>query len=131
MRDKRGRRGMKRPLVFLAITSLGSVLMMGLVYASINPGGATATPTVFAGGSPGSWTVRSPLPTDAFGVAVASDGAYAYAFGGYSFSAPGAINQVYHYDPVADTWVSLASIPAVTYNAVAVYGNNGNIYVFG
>jgi hypothetical protein len=97
-----------------------------------NPEGlATATPTVCAGGPPGTWAVRAPLPIDAFGVAVASDGTYAYAFGGYSFSVPGAINQVSRYDPVADTWASRASIAVVTYDAVAVYGNNGNIYVFG
>ena len=75
--------------------------------------------------------MRSPLPTDAFGVAVASDGTYAYAFGGYSFSVPGALTQVSRYDPVADTWLSRAAIPANTYSAVAVYGANGNIYLFG
>src|SRR5438045_3241945 len=96
-----------------------------------NPGGATATPTVCVAGSLGTWATRSSLPTDAFGVAVAGDGTYAYAFGGYSFSMPGATNQVSRYDPVADAWVSRASVPAVTYDAVAVYGNDGNIYVFG
>ncbi len=45
----------------------------------------------------------APLPLDLFGGAAASDGTYAYYFGGYSFSTIQTVNTAYRYDPVADT----------------------------
>ncbi len=135
---------MRRRLAFLSVASLGAFLLMAFLYLSasaelpvaVSPawgqspqGGPTATPTPC--GASGTWSVRAPLPVDAFGVMVASDGTYAYAIGGYSYSTNAALTQVWRYDPVADTWTSRAALPAATYSGVAVYGNNGNIYVFG
>ena len=113
---------------------------MGLVYFSVgaesypavqtglSPGGPS--PNLAQGRSPsiGAWAIRAPLPIDAFGVAVAGDGTYAYTFGGYSFSVPGAINQVSRYDPVADTLTALASIPGNSATGRMLLDFDGDLY---
>ena len=74
----------------------------------------------------------APLPLDLFGGSAASDGTYAYYFGGYSFSTIQTVNTAYRYDPVADTWTTLAPLPQAEIVAAAVYYPPTNkIYVFG
>ncbi len=65
-------------------------------------------------------TVESP--------AVTSNGTFAYSVGGFS----AAINAVYRYDPVANTWTQMANIPTGLSDAGIAYAANTNkIYVFG
>src|SRR5205807_6890110 len=52
----------------------------------------TSTPTCVAGGTPGPWTVVSPLPLAARNFSMDSDGTYAYAAGG-SNQTIGALNR--------------------------------------
>ena len=64
--------------------------------------------------------------------AAASDGTYAYYFGGYSFTLIQTVDTVYRYDPVADTWTTMAPLPQAEIVAAAVYYPPTNkIYVFG
>ncbi len=61
--------------------------------------------------------------------AVASDGTYAYAAGGRFL---GVSSGFYRYDPVADTWATLAPLLTGLYDARAAYAANVNkVYVFG
>ena len=74
----------------------------------------------------------APLPLDLFGGSAASDGTYAYYFGGYSFSTIQTVNTAYRYDPVADSWTTLAPLPQAEIVGAAVYYPPTNkIYVFG
>ena len=41
----------------------------------------------------------APLPHDLFGAAAASDGTYAYVFGGYTFNGRQTLDTVYRYNP--------------------------------
>jgi hypothetical protein len=93
----------------------------------------TATPT--ATGTPcndnlGSWTLAATFPGGVMeSPAVASDGTYAYAAGGYNGSPT---NGMYRYDPAANTWLTLATMPVALYDARAAYAPNTNsVYVFG
>jgi N-acetylneuraminic acid mutarotase len=62
--------------------------------------------------------------------AVASNGTFAYSAAG--FVAGVVTNDVYRYDPVANTWTQLANIPTALADAGIVYAANTNkIYVFG
>jgi N-acetylneuraminic acid mutarotase len=62
-----------------------------------------------------------------------SDGTFAYEGGGYSFSAADNINQFGRFDPVANTWQSLAAVPDLSNGeASGVYAPNVNkLFVFG
>ena len=74
------------------------------------------------------------LPQTLFGPATASDGTYVYAFGGYHFpeAIGSTLDTVYRYDPVANTWTTLAPMPHPALIASAVYYPPTNkIYVFG
>ena len=70
-----------------------------------------------------------------FGGAAATDGTYAYVFGGYHFpAAPGStLDTVYRYNIATDTWTTLeAPMPSAALVASAVYYPPTNkIYVFG
>jgi N-acetylneuraminic acid mutarotase len=57
----------------------------------------------------------------------------AYEGGGYSFSAPGTINEFGSFDPVANDWTSLAPVPDLeNAEASAVFAPNVNkLFVFG
>jgi N-acetylneuraminic acid mutarotase len=81
-------------------------------------------------GTPGPWSVASPVPTAVFGPMVAGDTTYAYSAGGYSFQLPGATTQFARFDPVANTWTTLAPLPSAAYDGAAVYAN-GKVFVFG
>ena len=82
----------------------------------------------------GNWTNVAPLPQSVFGGAAATDGTYAYVFGGYHFpAAPGStLDTVYRYNLATDTWTQLANMPNAALVASAVYYPTTNkIYVFG
>jgi N-acetylneuraminic acid mutarotase len=70
-------------------------------------------------------------PLDAYGSGAASDGGYAYFAGGYSFSASASVNQLIRYDPVANSWTSLANMPQALGMPLAANGGNGKLYMMG
>ena len=81
-----------------------------------------------------SWVDVATLPQTLFGPATASDGTYVYAFGGYHFpeAIGSTLDTVYRYDPAANSWTALASMPHPALLASAVYYPPTNkIYVFG
>jgi hypothetical protein len=73
------------------------------------------------------------MPIDLYGDACASDGTFVYCGGGYSFSSGTTLNVFNRYDPVANTWTAMASMPdTLTLMASAIYYPTTNkIYVFG
>jgi len=90
-------------------------------------------PVVPAGGAcPTPWQLVELMPVDLFGAAGASDGVYFYHAGGYSFSQANTLSVLNRYDPVTNTWTTLAPMPTSAMMASAVYYPLGNkIYVFG
>jgi N-acetylneuraminic acid mutarotase len=90
----------------------------------------TATPTCLpsGGGTPGPWTVVSPMPTQVYGNGGAGDSTYYYSVGGSNIAAmqPG----VYRYDPVGNAWTTLAPIPTPVQDQ-PVIDTNGKLYAFG
>jgi subtilisin family serine protease/N-acetylneuraminic acid mutarotase len=95
------------------------------IFAAIT--GTTPTPTPTPCGRP-AWLQRAPMPFSAT-VTVTSDGTFVYAAGGLGdgFTVH---NDVVRYDPVADSWISLAPSPDYYFAGPAVYFN-GKIYIFG
>ncbi|HYE22809.1 MAG TPA: malectin domain-containing carbohydrate-binding protein, partial [Verrucomicrobiae bacterium] len=76
------------------------------------------------------WTAKQPLLEQLGEVAAASTGGYVYVFSGHESS--GQNNDLYRYDPQANTWLELAEqniIPAADH--VAAQAINGKIYIFG
>jgi hypothetical protein len=83
-------------------------------------------------GNPARWVVRKNLPVAVYGAAIANDGVYAYVLGGYSFLLTKDITDTVRYDPLANTWTSLAPTPHEVGLASAVYSPiNNKLYVFG
>ena len=93
---------------------------------SITP---TPTPTLCAS----AWQVVANMPLDLYGAGATSNGTFAYAAGGYSFSTGTSVNVFNRYDPVANTWTPLAPMTdSLTLMPSAVYSPiNNKIYVFG
>jgi N-acetylneuraminic acid mutarotase len=60
-----------------------------------------------------SWTARANLPVPLFGAVGASDGStYGYVACGYTSAGGGGFtNTLYRYDPIADTWTNLSTVP--------------------
>src|ERR1035437_9035942 len=82
--------------------------------------------------APASWVTVAPMPQDLYGVSMTSNGTYAYAAGGHSFSASATVNSFRRYDPFANSWTTLANMPAVAGMASAVYSPvNNKVYLFG
>ena len=72
------------------------------------------------------------MPPDLHGGSATSDGTYAYVAGGYSFSSGQNLDSLYRFDPVSDTWTTLAPMPQAATMPSAVYFPPSNkIYVFG
>lgn len=72
------------------------------------------------------------MPVDVYGAAGTSDGTYVYEAGGYSFTSGSTLDVFNRYDPVADSWNTLASMPSAAFMASTVYYPPTNrIYVFG
>ncbi len=78
----------------------------------------TATPT--ATPCPASWRFVASMPVDVYSAAGASDGTYVYEAGGYSFSSGATLDVFNRYDPVANAWTTLASMPTAAFMASAV-----------
>jgi N-acetylneuraminic acid mutarotase len=77
-----------------------------------------------------SWSIVANYPAVIQSPAVSTDGTYAYSGGGSNNFVP--IDGFYRYDPVADMWTTLASLPQALFDARAAYAANVNkIYVFG
>jgi hypothetical protein len=81
--------------------------------------------------TPGPWALVSPYPSGGIeSVSLGSDGTYAYAAGGLAVGVPSSAAN--RYDPLANTWTSLAPMPMALYAARGVYAANTNtFYVFG
>ena len=80
----------------------------------------------------GPWIFKADYPFSADGVAVATDGTFAYAFGGHTFPGGTVHAEVNRYNPATNSWSPLASMTAgPDYLFHAEYGGNGNIYVMG
>ena len=79
------------------------------------------------------WTQAAPVGIDHYGGFMDSDGTFAYEGGGYSFSVGDNINEFGRFDPVANTWTSLAPVPDLNNGAASgVYAPNVNkFFVFG
>lgn len=94
-------------------------------------GGPTATPTCVVAGTPGPWVNKTPYPQSVYGAGVASDGTYAYAFGGNTIGGS-AHAEAYRYNPATDSWTPLARVATgPDYLFHAIYGDNGKIYLMG
>ena len=84
---------------------------------------------LFAACTPGSWLVKANYPAVLESPAVGTDGTFAYSAGGFAGAAS---NGVYRYNPVANTWATLPTLPTALYDARATYAANTNsFYVFG
>jgi hypothetical protein len=76
------------------------------------------------------WTIVANYPEIVESPSVCSDGTFAYSAGGSFNGDPTA--GFYKYDPVADSWTTLAIMPTALGDARSVYAANTNsIYVFG
>jgi hypothetical protein len=78
----------------------------------------------------GPWSFVAPYPVSLQSPAVATDGTYVYAAGGYADGT--AFNLFNRYDPVANTWTALPPLPSALYDARAAYVPSTNsLYVVG
>jgi hypothetical protein len=112
------------------LLSLAFVIVMPLALAQRQVSEGPLAPSDVC---PNPWQLVANMPQDLYGAAGASDGTYSYHAGGYSFSSGTTLNTLYRYDPVANSWTTLA--PMTTAGAImasAVYYPTTNvIYVFG
>ncbi|MFZ3374948.1 MAG: kelch repeat-containing protein [Chthoniobacterales bacterium] len=103
-------------------------LIVSVIPRAVGQRQASAAPAV----CPNPWQNVASMPLDLYGAAGASNGTYSYNAGGYSFSSGNTLNVLNRYDPVANTWTSLAPMPQSAIMASAVYYPTTNkIYVFG
>jgi N-acetylneuraminic acid mutarotase len=78
------------------------------------------------------WSIVAPYPLTSESVSVSSDGAFAYAVGGFDSNVGTPTNAFNRYDPVANMWTPFPNIPTALYDAPSVYDPNTNsLYVFG
>lgn len=120
-------------LLFLAVCVIPFALAQrnttGRTFATRVPPSAASAPE---SQSPAlsSWSIVANYPAVIQSPAVSTDGTYAYSGGGSDNFVP--IDGFYRYDPVADMWTTLASLPQALFDARAAYAANVNkIYVFG
>src|SRR6476619_6121727 len=90
-----------------------------------------ATPTPAPSCTPGQWVSRAGYPFDADSAALATDGTYAYAFGGSSSNGGGQHAEANRYDPATNSWTPLASMASQDFFLHGEYGGNRKIYVIG
>ena len=101
----------------------------GQLYHYTLGGCPTPTPTPTACGPIGAWAIVANYPVLIESPAVGTNGTFAFSAAGF---AGGASNGLYRYDPVANSWTTLAPLPASLYATRAVYAANTNsVYVFG
>jgi N-acetylneuraminic acid mutarotase len=68
-----------------------------------------STVTGGGGGNPGPWVTKTPYPLSVYGAALASDGTFAYSFGGNTFG--GSTHaEAYRYDISTNTWTAVMSM---------------------
>ncbi len=90
------------------------------------------TPTPTPTPCPPPWQFVASMPVGVYGAAGAADGTYVYEAGGYSFDLGSTLDVFNRYDPIANTWTTLTSMPTGAFMASAVYYPPTNkIYVFG
>jgi hypothetical protein len=90
------------------------------------------TPTPTPPPCPPPWQFVASMPVGVYGAAGAADGTYVYEAGGYSFDLGSTLDVFNRYDPVANSWTTLANMPTAAFMASAVYYPGTNrIYVFG
>src|SRR5882724_2802237 len=110
-------------------------LILDLSWPSATPTPTPApspTPTPSSTPCPFPWQFVASMPLDVYGAAGAADGSYVYEAGGYSFDLGSTLDAFNRYDPVANTWTTLTSMPTAAFMASAVYYPLTNrIYVFG
>src|SRR5262249_36155253 len=83
-------------------------------FTGLAPAGATC---------PTPWQLVANMPSALEGAAAASDGTYSYH---------ARLNAFYRYDPVVDSWTTLAPMPdAVSFASAVYYPPTNKIYVFG
>jgi N-acetylneuraminic acid mutarotase len=75
------------------------------------------------------WFSGRDMPTKRSGVGVASANGRLYAFGGQVFGGayPDVLNTVEAYDPISDTWTTVASMPTKRTTPAVAAGNDGRI----
>ena len=89
----------------------------------------TATPSPSC--TPNPWIVMEDYPFAVDSEALATDGTFAYAFGGSS-STGGQHAEANRYDPFTNTWMAIASMTTgQDFYFHGEYGGNGKIYVIG
>src|SRR5438270_3478984 len=88
--------------------------------AANGPAGA-ATPTCAPAATPGPWTLASPLPQALESTNADADAAKAYDAGGYDGTGGTVVAQFSRFDPVANSWTSLAPIPTAADGPATVY----------
>lgn len=93
---------------------------------------SSPTPTSTPPPCPPPWQFVASMPVGVYGAAGAADSTHVYEAGGYSFDLGSTLDVFNRYDPVANTWTTLTSMPTATFMASAVYYPPTNkIYVFG
>jgi N-acetylneuraminic acid mutarotase len=120
----------------IAARSIGAATVSGSqsINQSLSPNDIQPGPPVSPTGGcvPAPWQFAADMPLDLYGAAGASDGAFFYAAGGYSFSQATTLALFKRYDPVLNSWIPLPDMPQAAIMAVAVYYPPTNkIYVFG
>src|SRR5262249_25837542 len=111
-------------LLFLAICTMPLTLVNSQRPDPITPlGAATSAPAAAC-----SWIQKASVPYNAGGIFAASDGTYVYCGGGWDGITVHA--DLLRYDPVANSWASLASSADQHYRSQAVY-YNGKLYNMG
>ncbi len=108
------------PIRSHAVTSLGGYLYSFGGYDNVS---TTATSYKFDGSA---WTLIAPLPAALSGAAAVNDGTNIYVVGG-SNSSGIQVNTLYRYDPVANSYATMAPCATFTSSHAAVY-LNGKIY---
>jgi Kelch motif/Galactose oxidase, central domain len=92
----------------------------------------TPSPTPTPPPCPPPWQFVASMPVGVYGAAGVADSTYIYEAGGYSFDSGTTLDAFNRYDPVANTWTTLTSMPTAAFMASAVYYPPTNkIYVFG
>lgn len=76
------------------------------------------------------WTEKAPMPTGRFSLSAVASQGVVYAIGGNGGGVT-ALDVVEAYDPVGDTWATVAHLQVARRSAPAVAGPDGRLYVFG
>lgn len=125
-------RGASYLLLLIAVCvipiALGQRDTSGRNFARRASPGVSATDPLLPALAP--WSIVASYPAIIQSPAVSTDGTFAYSGGGSNNFVP--IDGFYRYDPVADMWTTLASLPQPLFDARATYAANVNkIYLFG